>query len=416
MRHVDVADDGKSLGFLESLEAIFDEAAERNYDVKKEFVFIRRIIIDFLQTCGKSVAKARAGLSVTFSDLQEPQTHLGYPPSGLKLSPEQLQSLKGSASRLEFITCLKNILAAHSANVPGRKRRNNMKGPRESRKKQKPSYHDVNETTVDQNLEKNSQTRQPRTKIKVHLPRRLSIKPEGDVAPATNYTELPTTSAPPNATEEHTRMDEAMKAMDLDFASASETEPEPERRQSLVKLISGRKDLPETNDTFSSELEEQLEHHSSSDIEGMEGGSRSATPRTGSDDDESSRTERILSSATKFQAELNTIPEANWKSYARDIRKLCESDGIVSMDFERRLRKIKGILYIKEEKEAMVSGDWDRMRGVARLCAFIAELSAPDCEDVDQVRTEKWLATQLKDIRFLEKCLLTKKRVVELQV
>jgi hypothetical protein len=211
-------------------------------------------------------------------------------------------------------------------------------------------------------------------------------------------------------------MDEAMKAMDLDFASASETEPEPERRQSLVKLISGRKDLPETNDTFSSELEEQLEHHSSSDIEGMEGGSRSATPRTGSDDDESSRTERILSSATKFQAELNTIPEANWKSYARDIRKLCESDGIVSMDFERRLRKIKGILYIKEEKEAMVSGDWDRMRGVARLCAFIAELSAPDCEDVDQVRTEKWLATQLKDIRFLEKCLLTKKRVVELQV
>lgn len=422
MRQVDEDDDAVFLGFLESIDAIFDEAVEKGYDLNKEFVFIRRIIIDFLHGCSKSVVKARANLSVTFSDFKRPQTPIGYPPSRLELSPEQSQNLKASTSRHDFIACLKQLVESRSDRSCGRKRRNtpakDQGGPRKKQKTmpqvQKPSYHDTNGSSIgQQHTRQEGQEQQSRRRIIVHRPLRHLKQPESGIIQVANCTELPNVCAPSDVADgESWKPDQSQIFDEVKKEPKYDSAPEPE---SPIGPISTGDDLAPQIDTIGAETEE-LKPRPSSDVDDMKGDSRSAPSTAGSNNDDVSWSAHVLASATRLQAEITTIPPANWASYALAIRALCDSDEIKAMDFERRLRRIKGLLYVKEEEEAVVSGDWDRMRGVARLCAFIAEITAPDCEDVDHAKTDKWLATQLKDIRFLEKSLLTKKRIMALQV
>lgn len=102
------------------------------------------------------------------------------------------------------------------------------------------------------------------------------------------------------------------------------------------------------------------------------------------------------------QKDIEMLPYDAWNRYWDEIQKLsmtCEWQG---MDFGQRLCRVRDIMYLEEEEEALVHGNFERLKAVISLCADIAELLGPENEDVRSASLG-WKSNRLKDICWLQR-------------
>lgn len=118
----------------------------------------------------------------------------------------------------------------------------------------------------------------------------------------------------------------------------------------------------------------------------------------------SERTIDILSQARKLNDDLAKIPAVKWQVYSSKLATFCETNDVEAMSFEKRMQKIKRMIYLKEEADVIASGEWDRLAGVARICVCLREITGSD-DAVDTQRTDRWLGSHLKDIQWLKNIL-----------
>jgi hypothetical protein len=71
------------------------------------------------------------------------------------------------------------------------------------------------------------------------------------------------------------------------------------------------------------------------------------------------------------------------------------------MTLQQRLRRISKICLLPEEDEAMVTNDWERIRSVVLICAFLAEVTGPEEEEVDPRVLNRWIRAKLLDLDYL---------------
>lgn len=102
------------------------------------------------------------------------------------------------------------------------------------------------------------------------------------------------------------------------------------------------------------------------------------------------------------QNDIEMLPNETWNRYWGEIQKIsmtCEWQG---MAFGQRLNRVRAIMYLEEEEEALVHGDFERLKAVINLCGDIAELLGPEKEEVEQASAE-WKLNRLKDIHWLQR-------------
>ncbi|KZZ96675.1 hypothetical protein AAL_03904 [Moelleriella libera RCEF 2490] len=104
----------------------------------------------------------------------------------------------------------------------------------------------------------------------------------------------------------------------------------------------------------------------------------------------------------------------HWPTYLAELKKFCTRAMFHNMNYDQRLRKIIGIVFVPEELEAVAKEEWERLEEIVGLCSVIAEAVGPDDEEVDEARKNRWIAAKKTDIAALKKLLGAAKRVAEL--
>lgn len=449
-------DETSTLDFIGTINELFDEAQERGYKPQHELEHIKPIIVNFLLKCNVSVAKARAGFALSFSDGREPQTHVGYPPSGLVLDDEAEQRLQATISQQGFVDCLQEIL---SQQAEGRKRRKGGKGkkPEIQRKKQKacpqvPGVATVKPfrkqesgtPAVDMTMEEHTQTVsaenakkhvdvQPTPAQRKKVVIWLTKKTKGGADKAAKQEETSqsrvsqggmaskTTDARDEGYDQSREKEEAhltpelSSEMDIDTKSDIDVESEPKSKAS-GHPPSTSTDLAQLIESIDAESWDMFKPHLLSHLQGLNLYGNPPSKADTQINDVPPLWERVLTRIGTCNDELAKIPPDNWDRYQLELINFCNSDEIHTMDWVARLRRIKKTVYLSEEAEVMKTSDWERLEGVARLCAFIAENTGPEVEATDPEKTDEWVNRHLKDIRYLKKVTASKERIMGLRV
>ncbi|GAB0134435.1 hypothetical protein EsDP_00002808 [Epichloe bromicola] len=108
--------------------------------------------------------------------------------------------------------------------------------------------------------------------------------------------------------------------------------------------------------------------------------------------------------------ELEAVSPEKRATYLAGLKKFCNSTIIHGMDYEQRLLKIVGIVYLEEELDAVARNEWTRLEQIAGLCSIIAEAIGPEDEIVDEQTKNRWIAARKMDIASLKKLLAAKER------
>ncbi|KAG5934526.1 hypothetical protein E4U60_003801 [Claviceps pazoutovae] len=107
---------------------------------------------------------------------------------------------------------------------------------------------------------------------------------------------------------------------------------------------------------------------------------------------------------------MEALSPAKKESYMAQLNKLCCSNLLPSMDYEQRLSKIIGILYIEEEIDAAARNEWSRLEQVLGLCSMIAESIGPPDEVVEEEMKNRLILARKMDIASLKKLMAAKMR------
>ncbi|KAG5970913.1 hypothetical protein E4U56_007192 [Claviceps arundinis] len=107
---------------------------------------------------------------------------------------------------------------------------------------------------------------------------------------------------------------------------------------------------------------------------------------------------------------MKALSPSKKASYMAQLSKLCCSSLLPSMDYEQRLSKIIGILYIEEEIDAAARNEWSRLEQVLGLCSMIAEAIGPPDEVVEEEVKNRSILARKMDIASLKKLMAAKMR------
>ncbi|KAG6096005.1 hypothetical protein E4U31_005620 [Claviceps sp. LM219 group G6] len=107
---------------------------------------------------------------------------------------------------------------------------------------------------------------------------------------------------------------------------------------------------------------------------------------------------------------MEALSPSKRASYMAQLNKLCCSSLLPSMDYEQRLSKIIGILYIEEEIDAAARNEWSRLEQVLGLCSMIAEAIGPPDEVVEEEVKNRSILARKMDIASLKKLMAAKMR------
>ncbi|KAK5987906.1 hypothetical protein PT974_12042 [Cladobotryum mycophilum] len=118
---------------------------------------------------------------------------------------------------------------------------------------------------------------------------------------------------------------------------------------------------------------------------------------------------RLDGAIAHLASDIALVPAANWRSYEKKLRQLCNSPVFFTYDFRQRLWKIMDLMFLPEEAEVIECGQWDRLEAVAKIVGTIAESIGPVEENASEL-AYKWFDSKIRDIRFLEKLMTSIKR------
>lgn len=119
---------------------------------------------------------------------------------------------------------------------------------------------------------------------------------------------------------------------------------------------------------------------------------------------------RLENIVRHIPGELEAVSPEKRATYLAGLKKFCNSTAIHNMDYEQRLLKIVGIVYLEEELDAVARNEWTRLEQIAGLCSIIAEAIGPEDEIVDEQTKNRWISARKMDIASLKKLLAAKER------
>ncbi|KAG6008463.1 hypothetical protein E4U21_004485 [Claviceps maximensis] len=127
-------------------------------------------------------------------------------------------------------------------------------------------------------------------------------------------------------------------------------------------------------------------------------------------DGPSGRVSRLENIIRHMPDKLDALNPAKRSTYMAELRRLCHSVMLPSMDYEQRLLKVVGIVYLGEEIDAVAGREWTRLEKVLGLCSIIAEVIGSKDEVVDEERKNRWILARKMDIASLETLMVAKER------
>ncbi|KAG5981530.1 hypothetical protein E4U55_002861 [Claviceps digitariae] len=127
-------------------------------------------------------------------------------------------------------------------------------------------------------------------------------------------------------------------------------------------------------------------------------------------DSPSGRIARLDNIARHMPDKLDALDLAKRATCMAELRKLCRSALLPSMDYEQRLLRIVSIVYLEEEIDAVAGREWTRLEQVLGLCSIIAEAIGPQDETIDEERKNRWILARKMDIASLKTLMAAKER------
>ena len=457
--------------FLVSLQDLFDEAGERGREFQPNFNILKEPLIQYVRNCGRMTsAKARASLDLSFTDRRRPETIVQLPPSTIKVDDEAAERLRSTASRNEFIGVMRTLV---DESIPVKKRkRPPTKAQRlkmDEVKKPKGVVRLINVPPLSQvdvaAMKEQSAWQSLKSQVLPSFKNR-SIPPqfsEPEDQPIQSIERTPepdfissSQTAMSSTERERLEREETMYTANTtvmtDVEDIASEEPEklvggrevmgsPELGHVVVRRMPVDEDVDMTG-VSQAATEPILEDtamnsymdHDVSDLELLgpqiksedgefpsltqpcEDLEKTTEENNDGAPDESTEevTEdprQVLAGAiSRIQAEIADIPVERWQKYHTKLINLCDTYDMFTLPFKDRLNKITRIIYLAEEEEAVIAGDWSRLPSVVRICAFLAQTTGPAPEEPDQKVVNGWVIGRLRDVKFLE----AKKRIFQL--
>lgn len=401
----------------DAIEEAEDRALTKKKNPKRVFNHIKKAVIGYLVECRSSGSKDRPKLVIGhLSGVADMQIEC-CPPRGFMLPKTAEQQLQGTRTQDEFLPMLRELI------INTTKKRKGSGGGRQQSKSS--SRKRLKTGEVDESQAPHAS---PKTTIEAPEPaiaendeqeRNASVgrpnNPGADPAAATPAPLGPrrivvvrkkSTNAASNAPLPCPLPDAAASVETSGIGDAFEEARDP---QSPAPSLAG---VVASAGSFDPGYQSDRTDYSQLAESTSPGATTWSDKKTGSDA-VFKRTPFILNQAGNVNKDLARIPSVRWLAYYRKLAEFCRSEEIQDMKFEQRMQRIKRILYVSEEECVILSGEWDRLAGVARLCAFLREITGADA---DTQKTEEWLRRHLKDIRWLKGVLGTRERVVNYTV
>jgi hypothetical protein len=391
--------------FYGAVRDLFDEGLDGPHRSRKEskrtFEIMRNAVVNYLAGCRDRGPKATSWISVKFAESEKSQTPVPRPPGWFQLRKRDQQALRQTQTSEEFLPMLDQFMMAAEEKQKPSKAKNQERSIKKTKKVasiklvvgERPGKSSIEPMSVS---EENDAPAPGTARDHRNLPATTPGQAPGRII------RLKRTKSKDPTTEQTHRpqiiMPAAAKASNHEPASAGnmtahavhyqECAPTPDDMASDEGRDSGYR----SDDTDDSRCDEPAS-----------AGTRTLTESTGYGP-VSERTRGILSQAGQLNDDLAKIPAVKWQGYSSKLATFCETNDIEEMGFEKRMQRIKRIIYLKEEEAVIASGEWDRLAGVARICVSLREMTGSD-DAVDAQQTDRWLERHLKDIQWLKNIL-----------
>ncbi|CAG9992520.1 unnamed protein product [Clonostachys byssicola] len=368
--------------FIASVGALFAEAEHKGFTSVEDIKCLNGRIIKHIL----SNKTARSSYKpILFPDSRIPSTIVARPPGKLRVEGENLERLKATDSYREFVGYLRRALTTQK---DAKKRPGDWKGDWNRRKRARRS-------------------RQQRTVLSSPSPS-VDHGEESDAATSESKT---------NRGE-----DSAIQECDLG-ALLSELLKDEGAQASLMTPES--EDIPrDTHNIFSADAEratsqEPTEEANEEKLDELYANRQPISIKLKVGEDETGQEERVLrseesptpetplqrmqSALPQLKSDIAQIPPKNWEEYEAKLTKFYSSSKAATLGFIDLLSKIRRIVFLPEELEVAVDGDWGRLPAAVNICVILAEATSLEPEDAKQVLTNKWVEEMAHFIPWLEK-------------
>lgn len=400
--------------FHDAVRDLFDEGLDAPHrgrkESKKTFDNLKTAVVNYLAACRDRGVKAAPQISVTFAEGEKSQTPVPRPPAGFALSKRAEQALRQTRTSEEFLPMLDQIIiTAEEKKLKRAKSQGQLvkkaktrpasiklvRGPRAVESSVEP----VLVSREDEALAPDTAGDHRNTPVATsgQVPRRMiRLKRTKSKEEATEQIDRPRMSMPA-----------AAKASDRETASAGDISAHAVHHQECA---------PTPDDMASDECRDS--GYRSDDTDDSQcnapfsAGAQTPSAESTEYKPVSERTRGILSQASQLNEDLAKIPAAKWQGYSSKLAAFCETNDVEEMSFEKRMQKIKRMIFLREEENVIASGEWDRLAGVARICVCLREMTGSD-DAVDAQQTDRWLGRHLKDIHWLKNILGVRREALE---
>ncbi|VUC33604.1 unnamed protein product [Clonostachys rosea] len=367
--------------FIASVNELFAEAELKGFTSVKDIKCLNGRMIEYIQLNKTTRPSYR---TIRLPDGRMPKTVVARPPSKFRVDSENLERLQATDSYREFVGYLRR---AFTAQKDANKRSGDWKGDWNRRKRARKS-------------------RQQRTVLSSPSPS-LDYAEESDVA----------------ISESKANQGEGSTIQECDSESLPGETPKTEEAQSSLMTPESEDITQDMHDIFSADAESatSLESTKEADEEKLDdlyANRQLISIKLKVGEDETGQEERVIRSEEpqtpetplqrmrdalpQLKGDIAQIPPGNWEQYEAKLTKLYSSSKISTMDFCDLLSKIRRIIFLPEELEVAVSGDWERLPAAVNICVILAEATSLEPDDVKQSLTNKWVGDMTHFIPWLK--------------
>uniref|UniRef100_A0A8H7NEV4 Uncharacterized protein n=1 Tax=Bionectria ochroleuca TaxID=29856 RepID=A0A8H7NEV4_BIOOC len=371
--------------FIASVWALFAEAKLKGFTSVEEIKCLNGRIIQYILSNKETRPSYKI---ILFPDGQIPATIVARPPSKLRVEGENLERLKATDSYREFVGYLRRALTTQKDT---NKRPGDWKGDwnrrkRARRSRQQRSVLSSPSPSVDHGEESDAATSESKTNRGED-----SIIQECDSESllgglgGLSKGEGAQTSLMTPELEDIPRNTHNIFPADAERATSREPTEEA-NEEKLDGLYANRQPISiklKVGEDATGQEERNLRSEESP---------RPETPL-----------QRMQAALPQLKRDIAQIPPTNWEEYEAKLTKFYSSSKIATLGFPDLLSKIRRIVFLPEELEVAVAGDWERLPAAVNICVILAEATSLEPDDAKQGLTNKWVEDMTHFIPWLKK-------------